>query len=111
MQCPPTSPGLKGKKFHLVPAAASTSPVSMLSLSKINASSLMKLMLTSRWAFSIAFAASATLMLGARCVPAVIILLFKRSTSSAAYVVEPEVTLSMLVTLRCLSPGLMRSGL
>ena len=29
MQCPPTKPGLKGKKFHLLPAASSTSTVSM----------------------------------------------------------------------------------
>ena len=29
MQCPPTKPGLKGKKFHLVPAAFSTSWVSI----------------------------------------------------------------------------------
>jgi hypothetical protein len=29
MQCPPTSPGRKGRKFHLVPAAFNTAFVSI----------------------------------------------------------------------------------
>ena len=60
MQCPPTSPGLKGRKFHFVPAASSTSLVSMPISRKILASSFTKAMLRSRWLFSITFAASAT---------------------------------------------------
>ena len=65
MQCPPTSPGRNGRKFHFVPAACSTSSVSMFILAKISASSLTSAMLTSRWVFSITLAASATLMLDA----------------------------------------------
>ena len=42
MQCPPTKPGLYGKKFHFVPAACKTSKVSIPILSKINANSLTK---------------------------------------------------------------------
>ena len=61
MQCPPTKPGLNGKKFHLVLAAANTSCVSIPNLSNINASSLTKEILISRCAFSIDLAASATL--------------------------------------------------
>ena len=41
---------------------------------KISASSLIRAMLTSRWVFSITLAASATLMLLARWVPAVMML-------------------------------------
>ena len=76
MQCPPTKPGLNGKKFHLVLAAAKTSCVSIPNLSKINASSLTKEILISRCAFSIDLAASATLMEGAAYVPAVMILAY-----------------------------------
>ena len=36
MQCPPTSPGVNGRKFHLVRAAASTSAVRRPSRSKIS---------------------------------------------------------------------------
>ena len=71
MQWPPTSPGVKGRKFHLVAAAASTSPVSMPRSWKIEDSSFMKAMLRSRCVFSITFAASATLIEGARWMPAV----------------------------------------
>ena len=39
MQCPPTKPGLNGRKFHLVPAASKTSSVSIWSLLKIKESS------------------------------------------------------------------------
>ena len=62
MQWPPTKPGLKFKKFHLVPAASKTSDVSMPIRSNIKANSFTKEILTSRWAFSIALLASATLI-------------------------------------------------
>ena len=70
MQCPPTRPGLKRRKFHFVPAAFSTSDVEMPSRSKISANSFISAMLRSRWVFSMTFAASATRMLGARWMPA-----------------------------------------
>ena len=44
MQCPPTRPGLNGIKFHLVPAAASTSWVSIPSRPKIIDSSFISAM-------------------------------------------------------------------
>ena len=66
MQWPPTRPGRKGRKFHLLPAASSTSRVSMPSLPKIRASSFIRAMLRSRWVFSMTLAASATRMLLAR---------------------------------------------
>ncbi len=65
MQWPPTSPGRKGRKFHFVPAAFSTSSVSMPMRWKMSDSSLTSAMLRSRCVFSMTFAASATLMLGA----------------------------------------------
>ena len=71
MQWPPTSPGRNGRKFHLVPAASSTSVVSMPILVKMRESSLTKAMLMSRCEFSITLAASATRIVGARWVPAV----------------------------------------
>ena len=52
MQCPPTRPGLNFKKFHLVPAASSTSNVLMPMRLKMMLSSLDSAMLTSRWVFS-----------------------------------------------------------
>ena len=55
----------------MVPAASSTSSVSMPRRLKTMASSLTSAMLTSRWVFSMTLAASATLIEGARCVPAV----------------------------------------
>ena len=67
-------------------------------------------MLRSRWVFSITLAASATLMLGALWVPAVMMPAYSASTKSAVAGVEPEVTLRMVVTRWALSPGLMRSG-
>ena len=70
MQCPPTSPGRKGRKFHLVPAASRTSRVSIPIRVKILESSFTNAMLMSRWLFSITFAASATFIVGARWVPA-----------------------------------------
>ena len=81
MQCPPTRPGRNGRKFHLVPAASSTSSVSMPSRSKMIASSFISAMLRSRWVFSMTLAASATLMLEARCTPAVTMLLVHRRDS------------------------------
>ena len=74
MQWPPTSPGVNSRKFHLVPAASSTSRVSIPSLPKMIDSSFMSAMLMSRCVFSITLAASATLMLGARCTPAATII-------------------------------------
>jgi hypothetical protein len=68
-------------------------------------------MLRSRCVFSMTLAASATLMLQALCVPAVMIEAHSRSTKSAISGVEPEVTLRMPGRRCCLSPGLMRSGL
>ena len=65
MQWPPTRPGRKGRKFHLVPAACSTSSVSRPMRLKISASSLISAMLTSRCVFSMTLAASATRMLEA----------------------------------------------
>ncbi len=111
MQCPPTSPGVNGRKFHFVRAAASTSVVSMPMVWKIMANSLTSAMLTSRWVFSMTLAASATLMLGARWVPAVMIVRYSASTNSAAAGVEPEVTLVIVSRRRSRSPGLIRSGL
>ena len=73
MQCPPTRPGLKGRKFHFVPAASKTSKVSIPSLPKIIDNSFISAILTSRCVFSITFAASATLIEDALCVPAIII--------------------------------------
>jgi hypothetical protein len=73
MQWPPTRPGRNGRKFHLVPAACSTSSVSMPILSKMIASSFIRAMFRSRWVFSMTLAASATLTLEARYTPAVMI--------------------------------------
>ena len=73
MQCPPTRPGLKGRKFHFVPAAFSTSSVSMPMRWKISDSSFISAMFRSRCVFSITLAASATLMLLAGYTPAVMI--------------------------------------
>ena len=68
-------------------------------------------MLISLWVFSITFAASATLILGARWVPASIMLLYNLSTQKAASGVDPLVTF-MIFLIECLvSPGLILSGL
>ena len=75
MQCPPTNPGLKGRKFHLVPVASNTSSVSIYSLLKRTESSFTKAILISLCEFSIILAASATLMEEVRCVPAATTLL------------------------------------
>ena len=64
----------------------------------------------SRCEFSITLAASATLILDALWVPAVIILLYISSMKSAISGVEPLVTFKIFVTECSLSPGLIRSG-
>ena len=110
MQCPPTNPGLKGKKFHLVPAAANTSCVSISIKWNILANSFTKAILISRWEFSITLAASATFIEGARYVPAVITVWYKAFTLAPMAGVEPEVTFNIFSTVCNLSPGLMRSG-
>ena len=66
MQWPPTKPGVKGRKFHLVPAAESTSRVSIPIRPKIRDSSFISAIFRSRWVFSMTLAASATLIEGAR---------------------------------------------
>jgi hypothetical protein len=63
MQCPPTSPGRNGKKFHLVPAASNNDSVSIPSLLKIRESSLIRAIFKSLCVFSITLAASAILIL------------------------------------------------
>ncbi|MNE28731.1 hypothetical protein D3C80_1221830 [compost metagenome] len=57
-----------------------------------------------------AFDASATFMLGALCVPAVMILAYNASIQSATSGVEPEVTFMIFVKVFTLSPGLILSG-
>ena len=74
-----------------MPAACSTSSVSMPRRLKISASSLISAILTSRCVFSITLAASATRMLEALCVPALMMLAYSESTKSATSGVEPEV--------------------
>ena len=49
-------------------------------------------------------------MLGALCVPALIIDLYSSSTNEATSSVDPEVTLTILVKVLILSPGLILSG-
>ena len=66
MQCPPTNPGLKGRKFHFVAAAAKTSCVSISILVNILDSSFTNAILMSRCEFSITLAASATFIVGAK---------------------------------------------
>ena len=61
-------------------------------------------------AFSITFAASATLILDALYVPALIIEPYILSIISATSSVEPEVIFRIVVSLFFLSPGFMRSG-
>ena len=66
--------------------------------------------LISRWEFSITFAASATLILGAKWVPAVIIDLYNSSICLAELVLDPDVTFNIFSTVCFLSPGLILSG-
>ena len=65
MQCPPTRPGLNGKKFHFVAAASKTDLVLIFNLLKIIENSFTRAIFTSLCVFSITLAASATLILGA----------------------------------------------
>ena len=67
-------------------------------------------MLMSRCEFSITLDASATLMDGAKCVPASITERYKSSTICPIAGVEPEVTFKIFSTVCFLSPGLIRSG-
>ena len=92
MQCPPTKPGLKGRKFHFVPAASNTAWVSISRRLNILANSFTKAILMSRCEFSITLAASATFIEGARCVPAVITDWYNWFTFCPISGVEPEVT-------------------
>jgi hypothetical protein len=61
--------------------------------------------------FSITLAASATRIDGALWVPAVMIDAYSASTKSATSGVEPDVILTIPVSGRAWSPGLIRSGL
>ena len=70
----------------------------------------MRAILTSLWIFSITFAASATLMLSALCVPARIISLYNSSISVAILGVEPDVIFLIFVNRCSLSPVLILSG-
>ena len=111
MQWPPTKPGLNGKKFHLLPAAFKTSSVLIFNFLKRMENSLIKAIFKSLWVFSITFAASATLILGVKYVPAEIIHLYKLSISLAISLVEPLVIFVILLSVFTLSPGLILSGL
>ena len=63
MQWPPTRPGLKFKKFHLVEAALRTEFKFILSLLNMFPISFTKAIFISLWAFSITLADSATAIL------------------------------------------------
>ena len=93
-----------------MPAASNTASVSISSLLKIRASSLISAIFKSLCVFSITLAASATLILLALCVPATIISLYNSSTSKAISGVDPAVTFLMSTNVCFLSPGLIRSG-
>ena len=101
---------LKFIKFHLVEAAFRTSDVLIFILSNIKHSSFMKAIFKSRWVFSITFAASATLILGAGYVPALIIFLYNLSTNNAVFLFDPEVIFTIFVSVCFLSFGLILSG-
>jgi hypothetical protein len=70
--------------------------VSMPRRLKISASSLIRAMLRSRWVFSMTLAASATLMLDALWVPAVMMLGTAHRRNRRPRGVEPEVTFLMV---------------
>ena len=110
MQWPPTSPGENLRKFHLVPAASRTSRVEIFMASQMIAISFISAMLRSRWVFSSALAASATLIDGALWMPAVTTVPYSLATFSAVAASSPAVTFTMRSKLCSLSPGLMRSG-
>jgi hypothetical protein len=54
--------------------------------------------------------ASATFIVGAKCVPAIITELYKASTFFPISGVEPEVTFNIFSTVCSLSSGLLSSG-
>ena len=110
MQCPPTSPGPNGRKFHLVRAAASTSQIDRSIRAKICEISFIKAILMSRCAFSMTLAASAALIEAARNTPPDVIEPYKCATRSSTSGVWPETTLVILSMVCSRSPGLMRSG-
>ena len=70
----------------------------------------MSAMLRSRWVFSITLAASATLMLGARWIPAWMMRPYASATRSSVAASCPETTFVMRGRVCSRSPGLMRSG-
>jgi hypothetical protein len=84
--------------------------VSIPTLSNIKANSLTKEILTSRCAFSMALLASATFILAALKVPAVIIELYKSLTKLVILGVDPDITFLMVVKVFTLSPGTILSG-
>ena len=59
VQCSPTKPSLKGKKFYLFAAASNTSKVSIPSLLNIIEGSLINTIFTSRRVFSLTLSVSA----------------------------------------------------
>ena len=73
-------------------------------------SSFINAMFTSRCVFSIIFAASATLIVDARCTPAVTIISYTFATRSNVSASQPETTFLIFVIVCYLSPGLIRSG-
>lgn len=80
MQCPSTKSSLNFLKFYLVPAASSTTVVSKQNNLIILLISFTKAILISLCELLITLAASATLILGALCVPEVITDLYNSST-------------------------------
>ncbi len=112
MQWPPTRPGRKGRKFHLLPAACSTAWVSMPILLK------MMRELVDEGDVDVALGVLDDLggfghldALGLVGADDDDLAGRAASTSSATSGVEPEVTFLMVETRCSLSPGLMRSGL
>ena len=77
---------------------------------KITASSFISAMLRSRCVFSMTFAASATLIELAAYTPAVMMAPYIVRTFSSVSGASPDTTLTIFVTVRSLSPGLIRSG-
>ena len=110
MQWPPTRPGVNRRKFHFVPAAASTSRVGMPSRSKMIASSFISAMLRSRWVFSMTLAASATSIDGARWMPALDDRAVDRGDALQRLRVLARDDLDDRLERCSLSPGLIRSG-
>lgn len=86
----PNKTWIELQKFHLVPAASSTSLVFIPIRSKIIESSFIKEILISRCVFSITFAASATFILEALYIPALIIAPYTFAISSHDSAESPE---------------------